>query len=130
MKMKTTTFASTLLVMILMSCNGQHRLEHWKTNKISSIQMDIKQSDGNTDIILILDQSEIKKVMDFLLRTTFEPYAEEPLKELPSKDQWAIRLIFEDQRDQIFLFEEHAFIGKSTYLINKSVVKDFKKLIL
>ncbi len=127
--MKTTTFASTLLVMILMSCNDQHRLEHWKTKEISSIQLDIKQSDGKTDIIMIHDQSEINNVMDFLLRTTFEPYVEESVKEFPAKDQWAIRLIFEGQRDQIFLFEEQAFIGKSIYLIDKNVLEDFKKLL-
>jgi len=125
MKTKTTTFALVLMVIILMSCNDQHRLEHWNIDKITSIQVDVKQSDGIISMMLIDDQSEIKRVMDFLLRTEFEPSADESIKEISTKDKWAIRLILKGQRDQIFLYKDHAFIGKSNYLIDKDVLRDF-----
>lgn len=127
--MKTPTFAVILLAFTLISCDSPHRLETWETENISSIQVEMKQSDGTLKMMNISDKKEIKEVLDFLLQTTFNPYTEGSLIEMPAKDQWTIRLIFEGQRDQIFLFEDIAFIGKSIYLINNRVLIDFKKLL-
>lgn len=92
--MKTTTFVLAFFAMAIISCNSQHRLEHWKTEKISIIQVNVKQPSGSNEKITINDKSEVKKVMDFLLRTTFEPYTDKPGIDISKKDSWAIRLIF------------------------------------
>jgi hypothetical protein len=130
--MKTTTTTIILVCffsLAILSCNSQHCLEHWETEKISSIQVDLKLPDGNTDKLLINDKSKIKHVMDFLLSTNFKPVKDGSLKKALNIDQWTFRLIFKGQRDQIFLFEDFAFIGKTTYLIDENVLDDFKKLI-
>jgi len=127
--MKTKTIAILLLTTTLLSCKQPHRLEAWKSIEIPSIEITINKPDGNTSFLEITDKTEIKKIMDFLFNTRFEPYSSESPKAQSLQDQWRVRLIFEGQQDQIFLYEDHALIGKSIYFIDKEVLENFMKLI-
>jgi hypothetical protein len=129
--MKTKTIAILLLIVTLWSCKQQsHRLEYLKTIEIPTIQVIISQPDGNTSFMKINDEAEIKKIMDFLFQTRFEPYSSESPLAQSLQDKWRVKLVFEGQQDQIFLFEDHAFIGKSIYFIDNDVLNDFLELTL
>jgi len=39
------------------------------------------------------------------------------------------KMIFQGQRDQVYLFRNHAFIGKSDFQIDSSVIHEFEKLL-
>ncbi|MCB2221985.1 MAG: DUF5301 domain-containing protein [Bacteroidetes bacterium] len=128
--MKTKTIAVLLLTALFSSCNQPHRLDEWKSVKIPSIEVAMKQSAGNLSVIQINDEAEIKKIMDFLFNTRFKPYSGQSQNEQPLQEQWDVRLIFKGQHDQIYLYKDHALIGKSIYLVKPNVLKGFQELML
>jgi len=111
-----------------MNVFSQNRLHTWDLSAISSIQIDIQTEDSKIDVKLYNDQEDIDKIMSFLLKVDFHAYnSNEDSGKI--KGDWQFRLTFKGQRDQIYLFNDYAFIGKSIYMIDDIVVKDFKDLI-
>ena len=127
--MKTKTIAILLLIGFFYSCQQPHRLDEWKTKKITSIEITLAEEDGNTSSFDIADKAKIKRIMDFLFQTRFEPYTSESSRAQSMVDQWGVKLIFAGQQDQIYLYKNHALIGKSIYFIKEGVLEDFIKLI-
>lgn len=111
-----------------MNVFSQNRLHNWDLSAISSIQIEIQNEDSKIDVKLYNDQDDIDKIMALLLKIDFVAYDSYKDAE-KNKGEWNYKLIFEGQRDQIYLFNEYAFIGKTIYCINKEVVSDFKELI-
>ena len=111
-----------------MNVFSQNRLHNWDLSAISSIQIEIQNEDSKIDVKLYNDQDDIDKIMVFLLKVDFNAY-DSNKDEKKSKGNWHYRLTFKGQRDQIYLFTDYAFIGKSIYMIDDTIVGDFKDLI-
>ena len=126
--MKKMVFMIIVFSCFYMNVFSQNRLHTWDLSAISSIQIDIQTEDSKIDVKLYNDQEDIDKIMSFLLKVDFHAYnSNEDSGKI--KGDWQFRLTFKGQRDQIYLFNDYAFIGKSIYMIDDIVVKDFKDLI-
>lgn len=126
--MKKVAFILIVFSCFNMNAFSQNRLYSWDLSAISSIQIEIQNDDSKIDVKQFNDKEDIDKIMDFLLKVDFVAY--DPNKDADKiKGEWHYRLIFTGQRDQIYLFENSAFIGKSICIIDKNVVEDFNTLI-
>ena len=122
------------IVFVTLLCSGtfgysQNRIHNWEIEKITSIQIEIKSSNNEKAVKLLKTRQEIDLVMSFLKNVEFSDLNGSSAKSRENKGEWRFKIIFQGQRDQVWLFDNFAFIGKTTFLIDKNVVRDFSKLL-
>lgn len=126
--MKNVVFMIIVFSCYSMNVFSQNRLHNWELSAIKAIQVEIQKDDSKTDVKVYSNQDDVDQIMDFLLKVDFIAYdADKDADKM--KGEWHYRLIFKGQRDQIYLFNDYAFIGKSIYTIDDSVIDDFKDLL-
>lgn len=126
--MKNVVFIIIIFSCFSMNVFSQNRLDTWDLSAISSVKIEIQNEESETNVKLLNDKKNIDQIMAFLLKVDFVAY--DSKKDADKiKGEWHYRLIFTGQRDQIYLFNDYAFIGKSIYMIDETTVKSFKDLI-
>ena len=126
-KMKTAVLILTFLSFIFVNGYSQNRIDEWDIEKITSIQVESRTPDGNTEAIKLLNKSEIDTLLSFLKQIDFKSVAAVNFDRNKILSKWIYRLTFQGQRDQILFCKEYATIGKTLFSIDKKVVKDLKK---
>ena len=123
--MKTSMMMSLILFLMISTCYSQNRISSWDSEKIRSVQVESRTT-GNEIMILLLDErDDIEKVMSYLRKVDFRDLNGQNVDPL----DWQYRITFNGLRDQVYLFENYAFIGKTTFLIDTKVVKEFNNLL-
>ncbi|MCF8297059.1 MAG: hypothetical protein K9J13_05880 [Saprospiraceae bacterium] len=124
----------TLVLLLLatfctqINCISQNRISTWDIEKITSIQLEIRTSSGELESKVFADKEKINKIMNFLQQVDFKEYVVKNEVVHP-REHWNYKIIFTGQRDQIFIYDDFAFIGKTRFLVDKKVSIDFAKLI-
>lgn len=124
------TLALHLLISLCVNYNGisQNRMANWDLEKITSIQVEIKAGNGKIDRKVFDEKQRIEEIMNFLKEVDFKEFTDSDARDFDSAE-WKYKIVFTGHRDQVYLFKNYAFIGKTTFFINKDVIKDFRKLI-
>ena len=128
-KMKTLVFV--ILIGICSTINGyaQNRIHGWETEKIISIRIELTSPDDETGIHIFNTKQDIDTIISFLKKVDFRELDGNSLDTEEQLNNWRSRIIFQGQRDQVYLFEKSACIGKTSFLINRNVINDFRNMV-
>ena len=123
----------TIVFVIISFCSiktfSQNRISTWDIEKITSIQVEFKTTSNEKKIEIFKTELEIDRIMSFFISVEFKDLGDSEIDKQGERDNWKFKIDFEGQRDQIYLFENIAFIGRSSFLIDSGVIEDFRKVI-
>lgn len=127
--MKTLVVA--FLIIISSSINGfsQNRIHGWDIEKITSIQVELTSPKNEKEVHTFNSKQDIDAIISFLKNVEFRELGDNNIDTDEQIKNWRSRIIFQGQRDQVYLFKNSAFIGKTTFLITKNVIGDFREII-
>jgi hypothetical protein len=108
---------------------SQNRINSWEIDKITSIQVDFKAAGDEERIELFTDENGINEIISFLKSVEFKDLKNSNIDIQGERNNWIYKIFFQGQRDQVFLFKDFAFIGRTCYLIDNKVIEDFGELI-
>ncbi len=119
-----------LIIISITSINGisQNRIKDWNIEKITSVQVEVKTS-RESDKQIFNNETEINRIVAFLKSVEFKEIDNENIISQIKKNSWSYRISFKDQKDQVYLFDNLAFIGRSSFKIDPTVNNDFGKLL-
>ena len=123
-----------LLVYLIIFCLGvdgysQNRIQEWDIEKITSIQIEFSLSNNEQEITIFDTAEDIDKIISFLKNVEFKEFVNSNINTLEKVNDKSYKIVFKGQRDQVYLFKNFAFIGKTRFIIDKKVIEDFGKLI-
>ena len=126
--MKTSLFT---MLFILLGCFSfsQDKVHSIDLDQITEVTAYIQSSDLTIKEINYDENNDVKKIRDFLRTTAFKYATGSDEATTADKTDWKVKLTFKGQRDQIYFFKNHAFIGKTTFLIPEGTTEDLLKII-
>jgi len=127
--MKPLVIVFVIISFCSMKTFSQNRISTWEIEKITSIQVEFKTTSNVKKIETFKTKLEIDEIMSFLISLEFKDFGDSEIDKQGERDNWKYKIDFEGQRDQVYLFENFAFIGKSSFLIDRGVIEDFRKVI-
>ena len=127
--MKPLTIVFLIISFCSMKTFSQNRISTWDIEKITSIQVEFKTTSNEKKIEIFKTELEIDRIMSFFISVEFKDLGDSEIDKQGERDNWKFKIDFEGQRDQIYLFENFAFIGRSSFLIDSGVIEDFRKVI-
>lgn len=125
--MKTSIFA--FLIIFCLSVNGysQNRIHGWDIEKITSIQVEYSVAYEIEEFHVFNSKQDIDRIMSFLKNVDFKVFTNSNTLEQANSRQY--KILFQGQRDQVYLFEHSACIGKTSFVIDNSVFEGFRNLL-
>ena len=127
--MKTLVFV--FLISFYPSLNGfsQNRIHGWEIEKITSIQIELTAPDDETKNLIFNSKQDIDKIISFLKNVDFRTLDGNNIDTEEQLNNWRCKIIFQGQRDQVYLYKKSGCIGKTSFLIDNNVIDDFRTLI-
>ncbi|MEZ5197985.1 MAG: hypothetical protein R2764_16840 [Bacteroidales bacterium] len=122
--MKTTIFFGSMIMISFISL-GQSRLDNWPVEEFTSVTVNSQYGDLHQDTFTSKDPKIIKMVFDYLHRIELKTF--NPLSDVFSQNtnDWNFIIRFNDWQDEFRIYDDHALVGKSTYVIRKDVSDKF-----
>lgn len=127
--MKTMIASIVILLGIQISVFSQNRICEWQTEKITSIKVEFSYQDHQKEINIFKDPADMDKILFFLKNVDFRTLNSSNRDSLEITNDVEYKISFTNQRDQVYLHMHYASIGKTSFLINQNVIKDFSNLI-
>jgi hypothetical protein len=126
--MKNSLFT---LLFLLAGCFSfsQDKIHSIDLDQITEVKAFIQSSDLTIKEMIIDDKDDVKKIRDFLRKTEFKYATGSDVTIAGDDSDWKVKLSFKGQRDQMYFFKDHAFIGKSTFLIPEGTTEKLLKII-
>lgn len=109
---------------------SQNRINSWDMEKITSIEIEHHTTNNEKSVYVLESKPEMDTVMDFLRQIDFKELDGATIENRENNPDWKFKIICHGLRDWVFLFDNYAFIGKTTFAIDKTVVSDFEALLL
>jgi len=128
---KMKTLVLVILIGIYSTINGytQNRIHGWDTEKITSVRIELTSPDDETDIHIYNAKQDIDTIISFLKKVDFRELDGNSIDTEAQLKNWRSRIIFQGQRDQVYLYDKSACIGKTSFLINRNVINDFRNML-
>lgn len=127
--MKTKTISLMILLGLQISVFSQNRISGWDSEKITSIKVEFTHTDHQNEINIFDARSDMDKILSFLKNVDFRSLNSSNKDSLDIHNEQEYKISFTGQRDQVYLQRHSASIGKTSFLINQNVIKDFRILI-
>lgn len=119
-----------ILLSVGLSAASQNRISSWDASGITEIRIETRYALDSALTLTLTSRPAIDKVMGFLRSIDFREYqAVVQTAEKKKPELWRYKLVFVGQQDEVYLFNRFAFIGKTRYLTDLSVVRDFQVLL-
>ena len=119
------------MLILLTGCFAftQDKVHSITLDDITEVKAFIQTSDQAIKEVIFDDKTDVNKVVDFLRETEFKYATSSDIKTIDNESEWKVKLTFKGQRDEMYFFDDHAFIGKSTFLIPDGTTKKLLKII-
>ena len=119
------------MLILLTGCFSfaQDKIHSISLDEITEVTAYLQTSDLAIKELSFDDKADVKKIVDFLRETEFTYATGSDLDVIQDTSDWKVKLTFKGQRDQMYFFEDHAFIGKSTFLIPGGTTEKLLKII-
>jgi hypothetical protein len=127
--MKTLVFVFLIISYIDMNGFSQNRIHGWDIEKITSIKVEFTSSNNEKEIQILDTRQDMDKVISFLKNVDFRELGDSNPDVPEQNNSLRYKIVFEGQRDQVYLFKNSAFIGKTSFLIDKEVIGEFRMLL-
>ena len=128
--MKSLPILLLIVSGLTMSLFSQNRICGWETDKITSVAIEFTHPDQEKKMNIFNLQHDIDSIIFFLKEVEFRSFDRSSTGSPDLKDDLECKITFQGQRDQVYLFRHHAFIGKTSFLIDPGVFEDFESLII
>lgn len=127
--MKALVFV--FLISFCSSMNGfaQNRIHGWEIEKITSIRIELTSPDDVTEVYTFNSKADIDTIISFLKNVDFKELEGHSIDAEEQLHNWSSRLVFQGQRDQVYLFKGSACIGKTSFIIDGNVIEDFRIMV-
>jgi hypothetical protein len=127
--MKALVFV--FLISFYSSMNGlaQNRIHGWDTEKITSIQVELTSPDGETEINIFNTKQDVDTIISFLKNVDFRELEGNSIDTEEQMNNWRCNIIFQGQRDQVYLYKKSGCIGKTSFFIDNNVIEDFRIIV-
>ena len=127
--MKALVFV--FLIGFCSSMNGfaQNRIHGWNIEKITSIQVELTSPDDESEIHIFNTKQDIETIISFLKDVDFRDLEGNSIDTDEQMNNWRCKIIFRGQRDQVYLYKKSGSIGKTSFLIDDNVIKDFRIIV-
>ena len=127
--MKTLVILFLIIFCSFMNGYSQNRIHGWDIEKITSIRIEFSSPGNEQEIKIVNARQDINKIISFLKNVEFKDITGSHLDTQKQPDNQRYKIVFQGQRDQVYLFENYAFIGKTSFIIDKKVTEDFRNLV-
>lgn len=127
--MKTIIISILFIFFIQVSVFSQNRIAGWDTNKISAVTIEFTCLKHEKVMNTFNESHDIDAIISFLKSVKFNELNSSNLDSLEENHKLSYKISFIGQRDQVYLYKHSACIGKTSFLINKNVIKDFEILV-
>jgi len=127
--MKTLITSIVFFLLLQISVFAQNRICGWDTEKISSIEVRFTSPDIEKDTNVFNAKSDMDAIISFLKKVEFRELNSSNLDSLDQDNDSGYKISFQGQRDQVYLLNHSASIGKTSFIIDQNVIKDFTGLI-
>lgn len=128
--MKTIITSIFLVFLFQLSVFSQNRICGWETEKITSVKVEFTSSNNEKEINVFNASQDMDTIISFLKNVDFRELNSSNLDSLEENDDvMEYKILFQGQRDQVYLQKHSACIGKTSFLINQNVIQDFATLI-
>jgi len=107
----------------------QNRICGWETEKITSVEIEITYPDDERETGIFNEQQDLDPIISFLKNVDFRSLDSSNLDSLRRNVGPEFKIVFQGQRDQVYLYRHSACIGKTSFLVDPSVIHDFGILI-
>jgi len=125
------TLALVFLISFYSGMQGvaQNRIQSWDIEKITSVQIELTSPNDETYLHIFNRQQDIDTIMTFLKDTDFKELEDNSIDTDEQMNNWKCKIIFQGQRDQVYLYKNSACIGKTSFIINNTVIEDFRCMV-
>jgi len=127
--MKAIAISILLISGMQLSIFSQNRICEWDTEKISSVSIKFSYKNEEKVKSSFNKTFEINEILNFFKKVEFRPVDSSNRDLLMLSGDEEYKISFSGQRDQVYLQSNTASIGKTSFLIDPSVIKDFSALI-
>jgi hypothetical protein len=127
--MKTVFASSLLLILLQLPAFSQNRICGWDTGKIRSAKVEYTFRNQEKESQCFTERNDMDAILSFLKSVNFRTLNSANLDSLQEDHSREYIISFEGQRDQVYLYTHSACIGKTSFLINPEVIRDFEGLI-
>jgi hypothetical protein len=119
------------MLFLLTGCysHTQDQVHSIDLGKITEINVFYLNENHQIEEVTFTDKDDVKEIVDFLRKTEFKQVMNSDLKDRYGGAEWSVKLAFKGQRDQMYFFDDRAFIGKSTFLIADGVTSTLLDII-
>ena len=127
--MKALVFV--FLIGFCSSMNGfaQNRIHGWNIEKITSIQVELTSPNDETEVHIFSSKKDIDTIISFLKNVDFRELDGNSIDTEEQMNNWRSKIVFQGQRDQVYLNKNSACIGKTSFIIDKNVIEDFRTMV-
>ncbi|MCG6913918.1 hypothetical protein LJE86_08380 [bacterium BMS3Abin03] len=127
--MKTLVFVFLIIFCLSMNGYSQNRIYGWDIEKITSIRIEFSSPNTEQEIQTFNTRQDIDKIISFLKDVEFKEIVDSNINALEQPNNRRYKIVFQGQRDQVYLFENSACIGKTSFIIDNKVIEDFGNLL-
>jgi hypothetical protein len=124
-------FIIVFLTLLISGITGfaQNRIHAWDVEKITSIRVEFTSPEDETEILLFDTRQDMDTILSFLKNVEFRELNGNRIDTEEETKNGSCKIVFQGQRDQVYLFSHSAFIGKTTFLIDTGVLGAFRILV-
>ncbi|GAP44376.1 hypothetical protein TBC1_12180 [Lentimicrobium saccharophilum] len=127
--MKALVFVFLIIFYSGMNGIAQNRIQGWNTEKITSIQVELTSPDSETEIYIFNTKQDIDTIISFLKNIDFRELNGNSIDAEVQKNNWKCKIVFQGQRDQVYLYKKSGCVGKTSFLIDDNVIENFRIMV-
>lgn len=127
--MKTIIISTIILLLHQMSVFTQNRICGWDIENISAIEIEYSFPDHEKELYLFNKSKDMEKIISFLKNVNFIELNSSNVDSLEINHDLEYKISFKGQRDRVYLCEKAASIGKTSFLLDPNVIREFKLLL-
>ena len=129
MKKKIVLFILFLgLVMIPAALADNQRFADLTADSLNHVTIYTYNTAGEPESKTINDCKQIKQILDFLQGMDLTTLATSDTLYPPDRDAWLFHMTLNEHSNQVYFFENRAFVGKTVYRITPTTVEGFRSL--
>lgn len=124
--MRTIILVFILSVVITANSVAQNHFDALFKAPVNSITVKSKFDTEKPIMTKLIEKAAMDRIMIFMKQIELNDWQAD--QKGPNPEDYLFQISVNDRQDQIYLFSNAIFIGKTIYQIDKNVVKDFNDL--
>lgn len=127
--MKPLMIYMLIAASFLVNTSAQNRICGWDSGQITAIEVEFNDPDTEMRVAVFRDSLCMDAILSFLREVDFRQLDASGPDSPEQNDGMKCRIVFQGQRDQVYLYRHSACIGKTSFIIDPGVILQFETLI-